>query len=389
MLKKRLIPIILLFLVVAVGAFVYVGQYRNRSAELYYSGTIDATEANLAFQVSGRVNTVFVDEGQSVSKDQMLASLEKAEFIAKQNQARGNYRGALENLKQLDINLDIYRNTLPAEVERAEAAVESLRAQLKELETGYRSQEIERARLAYEEVGIAVEEAKRDKARFGKLFDRGIIAEKDRETKDYRYDTVLREYQRASKAYDLLREGYRRESIDSARAKLAESNAILQQARSNLKKIEAFEQEVRAAEAQVEAAKAVVTLADIQLRHTDLKAPFNGTVTSRNIEPGEVVSPGQQALTLVDLSRVYLKIFVGETEIGNVKPGQPVEIKIDTFPLKTFNGNVSYISPEAEFTPKIIQTRKERVKLVYLVKVIVSNPDLELKPGMPADAWLR
>ena len=119
------------------------------------------------------------------------------------------------------------------------------------------------------------------------------------------------------------------------------------------------------------------------------KAPYDGIITSRNIEPGEVVSPGQQALTLADLSRVYLKIFVGETDIGKVRPGQSVEIKIDTFPQKTFAGTVSYVSPEAEFTPKIIQTHKERVKLVYLVKVLVSNPNIELKPGMPADAWLR
>jgi len=388
-LKKRLIPILVLSLLVAVGVLVYVGQYRNRTAELYYSGTIDATESNLAFQVSGRVNTVFVDEGQSVVKDQVLASLAKEEFVANQSQARGNYQRALKELHQLTINLDIYRHTLPAEVERALAAVDSFRAQLKELESGYRSQEIDRARLAYESARIALDEAKRDKVRFDTLFDRGIIAEKDKETKDFQYDTALREFQSAKKAYELVKEGYRKESIDSARAKLAESQALLQQARGNLKKIAAAEQEVRAAEGQVEAAKAAVTLADIQLAHTDLKAPFQGIVTSRNIEPGEVVTPGQQAMTVADLSRVNLKIFVGETDIGKVKPGQPVDIKIDTFPGKTFTGTVSYVSPEAEFTPKIIQTHKERVKLVYLVKVIVSNPRYELKPGMPADAWLR
>jgi HlyD family secretion protein len=86
---------------------------------------------------------------------------------------------------------------------------------------------------------------------------------------------------------------------------------------------------------------------------------------------------------------VDLKIFVDETEIGKVKPGQKVEVKVDTFPKKTFEGRVTFISPEGEFTPKIIQTKKERVKLVYLVKVSVPNPDLELKSGMPADAWLK
>jgi len=92
---------------------------------------------------------------------------------------------------------------------------------------------------------------------------------------------------------------------------------------------------------------------------------------------------------MADLSRVDLKVFVGETEIGKIKPGQPVDVKTDTFPDKTYTGRVAFISPQAEFTPKIIQTHKERVKLVYLVKVSIPNPDLELKSGMPADAWFR
>jgi len=102
-----------------------------------------------------------------------------------------------------------------------------------------------------------------------------------------------------------------------------------------------------------------------------------------------VVTPGREVLTLSDLSKVNLKIFVTETEIGKVKTGQKVEVRVDTFPDKYYTGYVSFISPEGEFTPKMIQTHKERVKLVYLVKVSLSNPNGELKSGMPADAWLR
>jgi HlyD family secretion protein len=116
---------------------------------------------------------------------------------------------------------------------------------------------------------------------------------------------------------------------------------------------------------------------------------MDGVITSRNIEPGETVNIGREVITISDLSRVDLKIFVDETEIGKVKPGQKVDVKVDTFPGKTYTGSVSFISPEGEFTPKIIQTKKERVKLVYLVKVSIVNPNFELKSGMPADAWLR
>ena len=107
---------------------------------------------------------------------------------------------------------------------------------------------------------------------------------------------------------------------------------------------------------------------------------------SRNVEPGEVVSPGREVFTLSDLSTVDLKIFVDEPDIGKVRPGQKVKVAVDSFPGKFFHGTVSYISPEAEFTPKVIQTKKERVKLVYRIKVEVPNLSLELKPGMPADA---
>ena len=145
----------------------------------------------------------------------------------------------------------------------------------------------------------------------------------------------------------------------------------------------------RSAQAQIDFAKATLDQALIQFGYTKLLAPYDGIITSRNVEPGEVVSPGREVLTLSDLSRVDLKIFVDETEIAKVRPGQKVEVKVDAFKDKVYSGLVSYVSPEAEFTPKIIQTKKERVKLVYLVKVSLPNPAFELKTGMPADAYLK
>ena len=118
--------------------------------------------------------------------------------------------------------------------------------------------------------------------------------------------------------------------------------------------------------------------------YTQLKSPTVGILTNRNVEPGETVTTGREVLTISELARVDLKIFVDETEIG-----KKVDVKVDTFPGKSYTGYVSFVSPEGEFTPKIIQTKKERVKLVYLVKVSILNPKFELKEGMPADAWLR
>ena len=387
--KKRLVFLVFLVLFIGVGVLVYWGQQKERTAELYYSGTIEATQANLAFQVSGRVKEVLVDEGQTIKKGQLLAVLEQKEFNARRNQALANLTRSIETLRQLEKLLELNQRSIPAEIERAEATVRVFKSQLDELESGYRSQEVEQASLVVQEAEITMEEAKKDKIRFDRLFQRKIVAEKDRDAANLKFETALKKYERTRESLKLLHEGYRQEAIETGRSRLAEARAALKQARSNLKRIEASAKEVEAAKASVESAGAALDIAEIQIEHTELHAPFNGILTSRNVEPGEVVSPGREVLSLSDLSEVDLKIFVDETEIGKVKPGQKAEVKTDTYPDKIYDGTVSFISPEAEFTPKIIQTHKERVKLVYLVKITIPNPDLELKSGMPADAWFR
>lgn len=335
--KKKVIIVVFVVLLLGVGTFVYYGQWKSRSGELYYSGTIESTNSELSFQVGGRVVQVLVDEGQAVKKGQVLAVLDASEYEAGAEQARANLARADHSLHQLRTVLEISRKTFPADVTRAEAGVSSTRDTMLE--------------------------AKRNRDRYEQLYQRRVISQKEWDAVKLRYDT--------------------------ARAAHTEAEAVLKQARSNLKRIDVTEREVEASAAQMRSAKAALDLADIQLRRTRLTAPYDGTIVSRNVEPGYVVSPTRQVFTLSDLSTIKLKIFVGETQIGKVKPGQSVDVKVDTFPQKVYKGFVSYISPEGEFTPKIIQTRKERVKLVYLVQVTIPNPDLDLKSGMPADAWLR
>lgn len=335
--KKRIIVIVFVALLLGVGAFVYYGQWKSRSGELYYSGTIESTNSELSFQVAGRVVEVLADEGRAVKKDQVLAVLDPSEYQAGVDQATATLTRTERNLHQMKTVLEISRRTLPADVVRAEAGVSSARDVLAK--------------------------AKQDKERYDQLYERRVISQKEWESVKLNYDT--------------------------AGARLTDAEAVLRQAQSSLKRIDVAEREVEAAGAQVQASKAALEIAGIQLKRTRLTAPFDGIIVSRSVEPGYVVSPARQVFTLSDLSTVKLKIFVGETEIGKVKPGQKVDIRVDTFPKKVYQGHVSYISPEGEFTPKVIQTHKERVKLVYLVQVTVPNPDLELKSGMPADAWLR
>ena len=336
--KKKIIIGAFVLLLLGVGLVVWLGQQGVKKGGLAYSGTIEAaTLSNLSFQVAGRVVKVHVTEGQRVEKDQPLAELERSEFKAAHDQARAALDRAEKSAAQLAAILDVNRKALPDDVARAEAGLASARDVLTE--------------------------AQSNRERYDQLYTRQVVSKKEWEGVKLSYDT--------------------------ARSRVAEAEAVLRQAKSNLGRIGATEREVEAAKAQAAAAKATLEQARIQLDRTELRAPFAGIVTSRNIEPGEVVTPTRQAMTLSDLSSVKVKIYVGETEIGGVKPGQKAEVKVDSLPGKTFEGTVTFISPEGEFTPKIIQTRKERVKLVYLVEITVANPNLELKTGMPADAWLK
>ncbi len=274
MLKTRIIIIAFVVLFVSVGLFVYWGQKKNRAGELFYSGTIEATQAKLSFQVPGRINVVNFKEGQSVKKDELIAELDRAELEARYGQARALVQSASDTL----VN------------------------------------------------------ARKNYQRFEELFKKGVVSEKERDNLKLNYEI--------------------------AQSKLAEAQSLLKQA-------------------------------SVYLDYTRMKSPMDGVITSRNIEPGETVTAGREVISVSNLSNVELKIFIEETQIGKVRPNQQVAVNVDTFPGKVYQGVVSFISTEGEFTPKIIQTKKERVKLVYLVKVTIENPNFELKTGMPADALLK
>jgi HlyD family secretion protein len=388
-LKKRIIIIAFFALLLVVILLVYFGQRSARLGELDYSGTLEAVQSELSFQAAGRVATVPVDEGQTVEKDQVLAVLDASEYQARYDQARANLDAAKADLARLEMSLETYKKTLPADVERYEASVNALKAQQDQMVAGYRYQDVEKADYNLSSLRASMEIALKNKERYDKLFSENIVSEKEHDSAALQYETALRAYEGARSNMDQMKEGYRNEDVRVANAKLAEGEAVLKQARTNLSKIDMTQKEVEAAGAKVQAADAAYRLAATQLGYMELKAPFKGTITSRNIEPGEVASLGQEVFSLADLSSIELKIYVDETEIGKVKPAQDADVTVDTFPDKVFKGKVTFISPEGEFTPKIIQTHKERVKLVYLVKVLIPNADVDLKPGMPADAVLK
>ena len=149
------------------------------------------------------------------------------------------------------------------------------------------------------------------------------------------------------------------------------------------------QQDIEVAKANIKNASENLQLANIMLGYTTLRAPFSGVILTRQTELGEVMQPGTPVVTLADLDHVWLRAYVAETDLGRIRWGQAATVHTDTYPGKAYPGQISFISSEAEFTPKSVETHKERVTLVYRIKIDIENPRHELKPGMPADATIH
>ncbi len=147
--------------------------------------------------------------------------------------------------------------------------------------------------------------------------------------------------------------------------------------------------DIAVAEAAIHTANENLKLANIDLGYTTLSAPFSGVILTRQAELGEVMLPGTPVVTMADLDHVWLRAYVSETDLGRIRWGQGATITADTYPGKRYLGHVTFIASDAEFTPKSVETHKERVTLVYRIKIDVENPNHELKPGMPADATIQ
>jgi HlyD family secretion protein len=203
-----------------------------------------------------------------------------------------------------------------------------------------------------------LQDARRDAERARALFDGGAVSRQAMEKAETAAEVAAASRDQAREALELVREGPRAETIQAQRAQVDQAQAQLSRAES--------------------------TLTDAVIR-----APFAGVVTVRHREPGETVSPGAPVLTLLDPDDRWVRIYVPENQIGRVRIGQTADIRSDTWPDRTYHGQVVFIASQAEFTPRNVQTQEERTKLVYAVKVrITGDADFQLKPGIPADVTL-
>ena len=325
---RRRTLLLLLLVILAAGAWYFLSRGDDVAAGgLSASGTVEATEADIGFQAPGRIRSIAVREGDRIGAGDTLASLDTEEIEAR--------------------------------IEAAQAMASAARAQLTELQRGPRREEIAQARAGALAAESRLADARREMERARVLFDGGAISREAFDRAQTAEQIAAAQYDQAKEQLIALETGTRPERIAAARA-------------------------------QLEQAEATVRQAQVTLSNATLVAPFGGVITVRHREPGEVVGAGVPVVTVMNPDDRWVRIYVREDAIGRIAVGSQAGITADSDPAHVYAGIVTYISGEAEFTPRNVQTTEERVKLVYAVKVrITGDPAQDLKAGMPADVRLR
>ena len=315
-----------LVLLLALAATLTVRRLDGEDPTVAVTGTIEAIQVDVSARITARIVERTVKEGEPVERGQRLVRLADEEPAA--------------------------------DVRRAEAALGAAQAQLADLEAGARREEIEQARAALRSATVAREWAERELGRVRQLFAKELLAFQEVDRASNAFDAAQANEASAREKVALLEAGPRPDAVAAARSQVAEARAAL-------------------------------ALARARLVETRLDSPLTGIVLRKNLEIGETATPGVPILTLMDPDDLWLRAYVSETDLGRVRLGQGATLTVDAYPSRTFSGVVSEIASEAEFTPKNVQTKKERVNLVYRMKIAVRNTGGVLKPGMPADARIH
>ena len=319
---------------------------------LITSGRIEGRITMVTPKSAGRVTEIGVDEGQQVAKGAILAALED-EALRERVRSAKEQRDALgHSLDAAETELATLRRQVVLEIARAESALEEARAKSA------------KARAVYLQ-------AEKDARRSKELVEKRVISQQLAESAVLKAVTEKNGWLEADA-------GFARSERELALAQLGEQKIIAQVA------------ERKALHCQAKQADAALAEQQSYVKELSIRSPLQGTVLTRNVELGERVNPGTPLFTLVDLNKLYLKVYVPEPDVGKVRLGAMARVYVNAYPEQHFNARVSKVANCAEFTPKSVETREERVKLVFAVELsIVDNPSEVLKPGMPADAVIR
>jgi len=402
--RKKAALVFILIIIIAVVAWWFVGSGPSESpTDIASSGFIESKDVAISLELGGRIVEITAEEGDKVAAGVILVKLDGSLLAAQRQQAEANVRLAQAYLEQAQVSRDgamtAWQNAVAVQYNplELEAKIIAARGQLEIAELDLtREKEIENDR------GVPAAEIRLDNAEkvlenyqeaehvvgIGSFYDRRaktLPAEGELALAELNlaYEKEL-EFWRVTVAE--LRRDTARQTLDNLleiEANPQEINATVDQTHSALQVSEAA---VKAAERQVEQAEASLNIIEVQLSKLTISSPISGVVAARHAEVGEIAQPGVPVLTITELKKVTLTTYIPESKIGLVKLGQDALVTVDSYPEESFRGTVTYISPRAVFTPRNVQLKEEREKMVFAVKIRLDNPEQKLKPGMPADA---
>ncbi|MGD1091713.1 MAG: HlyD family efflux transporter periplasmic adaptor subunit [Bryobacteraceae bacterium] len=381
-------PIILILLIAAIGGGAW--WWRTHSADdgtrILVSGNLEMTLVDISFKIPGRLVERTVDEGDSVKKGQLIARLDQAQLQRQRQRDHAIVFSADSSYQQLQTSIAFQKATLESDVAARRAELNQAQAKLDAMLNGSRKQDIQQAEAAVADAKAQLEFARQDWDRGQTLYKNEDISTQQYDQYRTKFDSATAMLRQAEEKLSLVKEGPRQEDIAGGRADVARAQAAVRTAEANRLELQRKEEELVARRAEIDRSKAQEGISETQLDDTSVYAPIDGVVLMKSAEVGEVLAAGTTVLTIGDLDHPWLRAYINETDLGRVKLGQRVKLTTDSYPGKVYEGRVTFISSEAEFTPKQIQTKEERVKLVYRIKIDVDNQAHELKNNMPVDA---
>lgn len=358
--KKRIILIVVI-LAVAGGTALYATWF-HREQGLQGSGTVEARNIRVGSKVGGRINQVLVREGDRVEAGQILVTFDDKELKAALEQSKANAEKAQSGFR-------------PEEVAEARAAAAQAKADYDMRVNGYRQEDIAAAQADLNRAQADEVRTHLDFQRYDALAEKDLVSKQQRDTAEANWKMALAQQQNAKQKLDQLQRGYRPEEIAAAEARYRQAQATL----------EKFERGNR--HEDVELAKAAYAYDEARFRERQVAAPNASIVEVLDVRPGDLIPPNTPVATLLEQDQIYVRIYIPETLIGHVKVGEKAEVRVDSFEKTVFEGVVEQINQQAEFLPRNVQTRDERVHQVIGVKIRI-NAAGKVLPGMAADVKL-
>jgi len=350
------------------------------------SGNIELTEVAIGFKTPGKLARLLVEEGDMVEAGQLIAELDTAQLQHQREMASAALEAAQSRIAQLQKAIAYQQQNLSGATAQRQAELRGVEAQLDELREGSRVQEKERARASLRQATSQREKAESDWQRAEKLFRAEDISAADHDRARAAYLGAKAQEEQGQEQLRLVEEGPRSQTITAASAQVERARAALHTTQAGALEIERLQLEIKTRTAEIDQAKANLAVIDTQLSDAKAYSPIRGVVLTKPVESGEILAAGVTVASIGDLASPWLRGYVNQKDQGRVRLGSDAAVHIDAYPGRDFRGKLTYISAEAEFTPRQIQTAEERSKLVYRVKVLLENPDGILKLNMPADA---